>query len=437
MKTLSHSNLNITMTFFILKMELKIITFGGYTVKIKTREFQNEGIKLEKEKIILVLKEKFLKNKLELIELNEFLYKNPEIGGSEYKAKKKHLELLLSKGFSEEKIDVEIETAYKVKYSGKKQGPVISYMAEYDALPEIGHGCGHNILGAASIGAALLLKDYVDIYGGEVIVLGTPAEENFGGKVEMVKAGIFNNIDVAIISHPTSEGHYRSGISQAMEALEFKFKGKTAHAAGDPHNGINALDAVVNFYVAVNSIKHQVKQGACIHGIISNGGTAANIVPDLAVANFYVRAEEISYVKELVEKIKNCGNGIATATGTTVEISNYEATFSNLVTNEKLMELYEKNLNLIGVKEIFLPDPKGSTDAGDVSQICPTIHPYFPISEKLITGHSIELANATVAKEAYIGFEESVISMAMTGIDLLSNNSFLEEIKEEFKNKMK
>lgn len=404
-------------------------------MKTKTREFEDKNVKLEKEKIILELKAKFLKNKPELVKLNEFLYKNPEIGGNEYKAKEKHLELLLAKGFHQEEIDINMETAYKVKYSSEKQGPVISYMAEYDALPEIGHGCGHNILGTASIGAALLLKDYVDSYGGEVIVLGTPAEENFGGKVEMAKAGIFNNIDVAIISHPTSEGHYRSGTSQAMEALEFKFKGKTAHAAGDPYNGINALDAVVNFYVAVNSIKHQVKPGAAIHGIISNGGVAANIVPDLAVANFYVRAEEISYVKELVEKIENCANGIAMATGTTVEISNYEATFSNLVTNKKLMEVYEKNLNLIGVEEIFLPDPKGSTDAGNVSHVCPTIHPYFPIAKQLITGHSIELANATVSEEAYIGFEESVLSMAMTGIDLLLNKNLLEEIKKEFKSK--
>lgn len=406
-------------------------------MKIKTREFGDTNVKLQKEKIISDLKVKFLKNKEELVKLNEFLYENPEIGGSEYKAKAKHLELLLTKGFEEEKIDVKLETAYKVKYSSDKRGPIISYMAEYDALPEIGHGCGHNILGVASIGAALLLKDYVDIHGGEVVVLGTPAEENFGGKVEMAKAGIFNNIDVAIISHPTSEGHYRSGISQAMEALEFKFRGKTAHAAGDPHNGINALDAVVNFYVAINSIKHQIKQGACIHGIISNGGVAANIVPDLSIANFYVRAEEISYVKELVEKIKNCANGVAMATGTTVEISNYEATFSNLVTNEKLMETYEKNLNLIGVKDIFLPDPKGSTDAGDVSHVCPTIHPYFPIAKELITGHSIELANATVSAEAYIGLEESVISMVMTGIDLLSDKKLLEEVKEEFKNKIK
>ena len=406
-------------------------------MKIKTQEFEDKLIKSEKEKVLKNLKENFSKNKTELIKLNEFLYENPEIGGCEYKAKEKHLELLLMKGFNEKKLDINMETAYMVEYSGKKNGPTISYMAEYDALPEIGHGCGHNILGVASIGAALLLKEYIDVYGGKVVVLGTPAEENFGGKVEMVKAGVFNNIDIAIISHPTSEGHYRSGSSQAMEALEFKFKGKTAHAAGDPYNGINALDAVVNFYVAVNSMKHQIKQSAVIHGIISNGGVAANVVPDLAVANFYVRAEEILYVKELVEKIKNCATGIATATGTTVEINNYEATFSNLVTNQKLMAIYEKNLNFIGVKEIFPPDSKGSTDAGDVSHVCPTIHPYFPISKKLITGHSIELADATVAEEAYIGFEESVLSMAMTGIDLLSNNSLLNEIKEEFNNKIK
>lgn len=380
------------------------------------------------------IKKSFLLHKDELKELNKFMYENPELGRVEYKAKKKHLELLFKNGFKEEKLEVDIPTAYKVSYENReKTGPNICFMAEYDALPQIGHGCGHNILGIASVGSGLLLKEFIDIYGGKVTVLGTPAEETDGAKVDMCKEGVFNSIDVAMISHPSSKYHYKSTTSRAMEALQFTFRGKSAHAAGDPYNGINALDAAVNFYTAVNSIKHQTKVSeSVIHGIISNGGVAANIVPDKAVLNYYIRANEMSYMMELSKKIKQCAQGIALATGTEVEIKNYEYTFKNLVTNETLMSLYENNMEKIGIKMVEPTDKKGSTDAGDVSHICPTIHTYFPISKESINGHSVEFANATITEEAYKGMEESIIGMCLTSIDILKNPEYLEKIKKEF-----
>ncbi|MGL6063938.1 MAG: M20 family metallopeptidase [Fusobacteriaceae bacterium] len=382
------------------------------------------------------IKNKYLFYEKDLKVLNNFLYNNPELGNQEFLAKEKHLELLLKNGFVEEIFSINKKTAYLAKYASKDKGPVICYMSEYDALPDIGHGCGHNILGVASIAAGLILKDYVDKYGGTVIVLGTPAEETNGAKVDMAKAGIFDNIDIAMISHPTSKGHYSSGTSQCMEAIEIKFKGQTAHAAGNPSAGINALDAAVNFYVAVNSIKTQITSEGSICGIISNGGLAANIIPDVSILNYYVRASTIEYLDELVKKVKKCAEGVALATGTSFEISNYEYSFKNLITNEYLSEIYKKNLKLQGVEKIFIPNSKGSTDTGDVSHVCPTIHPYFPLTSEDISGHTVEFAKATISEDAYSGMKESLFALVLTGIEILKDKEALLKIKEEFfKNK--
>ena len=386
--------------------------------------------------ILNKLENKFSEIFEDLKELNEYIYKNPELGRKEFKACEAHKNLLKKYGFEVEENYIGIPTAYLAKYSSGKKGIKIGYLAEYDALPEIGHGCGHNILGTTSIGAGILLKEYIDEFGGEVLIFGTPAEETFGAKVDMAEAGCFDDIDVAMISHPTGKNHEKSGTSQAMEALQFTFRGKTAHAAGDPYNGINALDGVIQFFNSVNALRQQTKTSARIHGIISNGGEAANIIPDLAVANFYIREATTKEMLKLSERVKNCAKGAALATGTSLEIENYEYTFKHLVTNEKLSSIYTKNLELQGIKDIPMSDPTGSSDCGDVSHHCPTIHTYFPISKCELTGHSIEFAKATITEEAYKGMKEAIFALVMTGKDILENENLLKEIKDEF-NQMK
>ena len=368
----------------------------------------------------------------DLKELNEYIYKNPELGRKEFKACEAHKNILKKYGFKVTDNYIGIETAYLAEYSSEKDGPKIAYLAEYDALPEIGHGCGHNALGTASVGAGILLKDFVDEFGGTVYVYGTPAEETLGAKVDMAEAGCFDNIDAAMLSHPTGKSHERSGTSQAMEALQFTFKGKTAHAAGDPYNGINALDGVIQFFNSVNALRQQTKESARIHGIISNGGEAANIIPDLAVANFYVREATTKEMVKLSERVKNCAKGAALATGTELKIENYEYTFKHLVTNETLSDVYVKNLKLQGIEDIPVSKPSGSSDCGDVSHHCPTIHSYFPISKCELTGHSIEFAKASISEEAYKGMKEAVLALAMTGKDILSDKELLKKIKAEF-----
>ena len=368
----------------------------------------------------------------DLKELNEYIYKNPELGRKEFKACEAHKNILKKYGFKVTDNYIGIETAYLAEYSSEKDGPKIAYLAEYDALPEIGHGCGHNALGTASVGAGILLKDFVDEFGGTVYVYGTPAEETLGAKVDMAEAGCFDNIDAAMLSHPTGKSHERSGTSQAMEALQFTFKGKTAHAAGDPYNGINALDGVIQFFNSVNALRQQTKESARIHGIISNGGEAANIIPDLAVANFYVREATTKEMVKLSERVKNCAKGAALATGTELKIENYEYTFKHLVTNETLSDVYVKNLKLQGIEDIPVSKPSGSSDCGDVSHHCPTIHSYFPISKCELTGHSIDFAKASISEEAYKGMKEAVLALTMTGKDILSDKELLKKIKDEF-----
>lgn len=375
---------------------------------------------------------------LELKNLNEYLYNNPEIGRKEIKSSKAHIKILKNNGFDVTENYINIETAYRAEYTSEKSGPKICFMAEYDALPEIGHGCGHNILGVTSIGAGIILKEFIDKWGGSVVVLGTPAEENFGAKVDMVKEGVFNDIDIAIMSHPTGRCHKKSSSSQAIQALEFKFIGKSAHAAGDPYNGINALDGVIQLFNNINALRQQTKATSKIHGIISKGGEAANIIPDLGVANFYIREKTTKEMEKLTDRVINCAKGAAIATGCKLEIKNYEYTFKHLITNEKLSSIYTKKLMEIGVKNIEMSGDDGSTDAGDVSHICPTIHSYFPISKENLVGHSLEFAKATINNEAYIGMKEAIFAMVLTGIEIIKNKKLFQSINEEFeKNKEK
>lgn len=372
----------------------------------------------------------------ELMKLNYYIYKNPELGNKEIKARDAHTEILEKNNFQIEKEFLGIKTAFKATYTSKKDGPKIVFLAEYDALPKIGHGCGHNILGTASTGAGLILKEFIDELGGEVIVIGTPAEESDGAKVDMAKAGIFKDIDIVMSAHPTGEFHMESGSSQAMEAIRFKYYGKTAHAAGAPHLGINALDAVITLFNSVNAMRQQICETDRIHGIITNGGEAANIIPDFSSADFYIRSSSDKELKILSERVKKCAEGAALATGTKLEIENYEYSFKDLRTNKKLSEVYTKNLKLLGIKDIKKGKKAGSTDMGDVSYCCPVIHPSFPISEGKLIGHSIEFAQASITEKAYEGMKEAILSMVMTSVDIIKDKNLLQEIKDEFiKNK--
>lgn len=380
------------------------------------------------------IKQLFNEIKGELIQLSEYVFHNPEIGLKEFKSSKAHIKLLNKYGFTVEENFLGFETAFKAVYKGNKPGPTIAYLVEYDALPGIGHGCGHNILGATTTGAGIILRQLIDEIGGTVYVLGSPAEENFGVKVDMANHGVFDDIDVAMLSHPYSK-HQLSGTTAEIVPLRFTFKGKTSHAAGSPEKGINALDGCISLFNMVNTLREHIKDSSRIHGVITEGGKAANIVPDLAIADFYVRTPVLGYMDELKEKVINCGKAAALGTGTELEISTYEAIYKGLVTNETMSKVYEKHLKEVGVTNIFDGEVNhGSTDMGDVSQVCPTISTSFaivPDGEEL-TGHTVEFGQATLTDVAYKGMEDSIYALVATAVDIIQDEELLQNVKDEF-----
>lgn len=369
----------------------------------------------------------------QLKSLNESIHDRPEMGGKEYHASQAHIDFLERHGFQVEANYLGIPTAFKATRCGPEPGPTIAYLAEYDALPDIGHGCGHNLLGAVSSGAGVILGRILSDIGGCVQVFGTPAEETNGFKVDMAAAGAFDNIDVAMLAHPAAH-HCRSSRSLAMDALEFTFVGKAAHAATKPEAGINALDAAISMFNNINALRARMKPGARVHGYIKEGGTVANIIPERAVVRLYVRALTKGYLTRLSEKVKQCAEGASLAAGTQLDIKNYEKSYDNLVTNETLSAAYCGNLIKMGVKTIHdRPENEiGSMDAGNVSQKCPTIHPYFAISPAPVVEHTREFAQATITPFAYNEMEKTIGALVLTGAQIVMDPSLLKAVKTEF-----
>ena len=379
----------------------------------------------------LVIKEvEILKE--ELIEISDFICSNPELGNQEFKALEKLTTLLKSHGFTIETNILNKPTAFRATYISKKAGPCIAYLCEYDALPGIGHGCGHNMIGTMSCGAAIALSKVLNFIGGKVVVLGTPAEETDGAKVEMAKNGLFKGIDVAMILHPDDKNH-ESGQSLAMDAIQFDFKGKASHAASSPHEGINALDAVLLTFTGINALRQHITPDARIHGIITDGGKAANVIPDRAIAQFYVRASKKKYLNELGEKIKNIANGAALMTGATLDISNYEISYDDMNTNKILSDSYTNNLKYIGVTDIHpARSSYGSIDMGNVSNVVPSIHPYISISDSPLVAHTTDFRDSTLTAKAHDALLKGASSLALTGYDVITDKELLLKIKEEF-----
>lgn len=369
----------------------------------------------------------------ELNELSLEIYKNPELGYEEFKACELHCKILRKYGFSIEENLCNIKTGFKASYQSLKPGLTIAFLAEYDALPGIGHGCGHNLLGAVSTGASIVLKNLIDKIGGTVIVFGTPAEETSGAKVIYAENHEFDNVDIALMAHPGPE-YTKSGLSLALEPIQFEFFGKTSHAASAPEKGINALDAVIQTFNSVNALREHIRSDSRVHGVILDGGKAANIVPDYAKAQFYVRSTTKTYNKELLEKVKNCAKAAALATGTELKMEKYEFNYDNLITNETLSNIFNKKIyEIAGIEMKEPPISTGSIDAGQVSQICPTIHPYFAITKDCsIAGHTSELRDATITDYAKEQMKNVIAALVLTAIEVMQNKNVYEEIKKEF-----
>ena len=388
--------------------------------------------------MIEVLNEKL---KQDLIDLSKYIYDHPELGHEEFLSSEAHCVLLEKYGFKVERGYMGLKTGFRAEFVNEQsatqdcQLPTVAYLAEYDALPKVGHGCGHNILGTVSTGAAIHLSQTMGAVPGRIVVFGTPAEETDGAKVKYAAEGAFDDIDAALIAHPFYR-YEKSGHSLAIRALRFTFKGKAAHAVSAPEQGINALDACILMFNGIGLLRQQLLPSAYIHGIIREGGTAANTIPDLVVADFYVRAETLTYLNEVREKVEACAKAGAAAAGAKVEITEFEAGNDNLITNETIMECLAKNWRKVGITEIIDALPAcGSSDVGNVSHVCPTIHPYYSImvpGEEYPT-HTEEFREATLRQPAMEALEKNVCAMAMTGRDIMESPQLLTDIKEEFR----
>ncbi|MFC5453017.1 M20 family metallopeptidase [Paenibacillus aestuarii] len=369
--------------------------------------------------------------------ISSFIGANPELGHEEFLAFARLTEELEHHGFQVERGVLDIPTAFLATYDSGKPGPVVAFLAEYDALAELGHACGHHLICMMSIGAAVGLKAVIAETGGVIRVYGTPAEETKGAKVPMAAAGMFHDVDIALMAHPYYT-YEKSGESLAMDAIQYEFFGRPAHAAAQPYEGINALDAVLQLFNSINALRQQVKSDARIHGIISEGGKAPNIIPDYAVAQFYIRSATRAYTNELVEKVLRCAEGAALQTGCTLRTSNYEFSYDELRTNETFSEVFTANLYAMGVQpnEIEIGKDHGSLDLGNVSIQCPTIHPFVKIIDEKHNLHTKEFRDLAMQERALDSMIFTAKVLAQTAYDVLSDAALLERIKAEFKAKI-
>lgn len=367
----------------------------------------------------------------ELIEVARFLHQNPELAFEERKAKACLIKVLKRHGFQIEEGIAGLETAFLASFG--KGSPTIAFLAEYDALPGIGHACGHNLIAAASLGAALALKPFLQDLEGTVLLIGCPAEEKGGGKIPLIRAGIFDRSDCALLIHPDNRTIITSH-SLALRRLSVEFFGRAAHAAASPHLGVNALEAVILSFVHVNALRQQLRSDARIHGIITHGGRAANIIPDYAAARFIIRALDMEYLEELHRKIEGCFRGAAWGTGAKLKLSVEGDDYKPLLPNETLASLFKSHLETLGIPVGEAQDDEGlgSTDVGNVSRVVPAIQPSVAICRPPIACHSPEFAQAAGSEEGERVMLLSAKALALTALDLLTDQEKLARIRAEF-----
>src|SRR5690625_1330987 len=370
--------------------------------------------------------------KEKLWKISDHLYENPELGDEEYESMKLLVDYLQKHNFEVETGIVNRPTAFKAEFKSERPGPKIAYLAEYDALPGVGHGCGHNIIGTMSVGAGIILSKLVNKIGGSVVVLGTPAEETNGAKVPMSAAGVFDDIDVAMILHPGNISS-ESGDSLAMDAIQYEYTGKSSHVAASPEKGINALDSVLQLFNGINALREHVTSDVRIHGVISEGGQAANVVPDKAIAQFYIRAGMRKTLNEVVKKVEYIAQGAALMTDAELEISNYKLSYDNMITNETLSKTSTENLQAISDQPIEKAKlDSGSIDMGNVSQVVPAIHPYISLNDESLVFHTKEFADQTITSDGHQTIADGALALAQTGYDIITDAELLTQIQAEF-----
>lgn len=374
----------------------------------------------------------------EIVEMAEHIRQNPEIGYQEYMAS----DLLARKideqpGFEIEKPIANIDTAFRATRHGRGDGPTVAVLAEYDALPGLGHGCGHNLIAGSGLAAAIGLNTVMDELGGTLEVLGTPAEEGGAGKVFMAEAGVFDDVDAALMIHHGGDKtgaptQYPDGTCLAVAHLDIEYFGQTAHAGMDPYNGRNALNGMIHFFSGVDSLRQHVQMETRLHGIITHGGDAANVVPGYTAGKYYVRAASKEQVEDVLAKVKQIAEASAAMTMTEVKITQHPTCY-DMRPNYVIGNQYNANMDEVGLVRNGGREGRAyhSTDFGNISHMLPAVTGTFAISNEPIPGHSQEVVDCSGSEFGYDQFIKVSKAMALTAFDLLYDNELMESVKQE------
>lgn len=366
-----------------------------------------------------------------------YIHEHPELGFQEVKSSKAIANLLETYGFQVEMGVGGIETAFRAEADTGKEGPVIGFLCEYDALPGIGHGCGHNIIGSASAGAAIAAFEAAQMAGGKIVVIGTPAEEGSGGGKELLlRAGVMDDLDCAMMSHPgpwTSVG----GTSLAIQAMRFTFHGRASHASATPEQGISALEAVIQMFNQVNALRTFLPVDSRVNGIITKGGVAPNIIPDECEAVFNIRADSKKNLKRMIERISDCAKAAALGSGCTVQMEPVGIGYDEIIPNDTLLKLLEENLTLLGetIDKREQGRPLASTDIGNVTHHIPAFQAMFRAAEDRPIPHSLEFTRACGGeKGAQLAVRISRV-LSCVACDILEHPAYIQQAKEELNQK--
>jgi len=384
----------------------------------------------------------------ELVRLSLDIHAHPELNYEERHAASTLSDALEGWGFAVERGVGRVETAFRA--SAGSGSPTVAFLAEYDALPDIGHGCGHNLIALSSVGAALGAKAALGELRGTIQVIGTPAEEGGGGKLRLIEAGVFDGVDVALSSHPGSHltiinPDPKEPWGLAMIGFRYAFHGKAAHAAMNPHEGVNALNALLRFFSGVDTLRQHLRDDVRIHGVITDGGRAPNVVPDFAAGNFMLRSRDRRYLAEVVEKVGRVAEGAALETGARLEIIPYypfptpkgtHAMYEETRPNAVLARLARANAERAG---LALHEPPAgarsggaSSDLGNVSQRLPTFAIGFAVAEKPTPGHSPAMRDAAATPFAHANAIAVAKTLALVATDLIADASLLDAARADF-----
>ena len=380
-----------------------------------------------------------------LFDISLDVHAHPELNYQEHYSSDALAGFLEERDFQVERGVGGVETAFRATIpGGGGDGPTIAVLAEYDALPEIGHGCGHNLIAMAAMGAALGLQASAQDLPGRAVIIGIPAEEGGGGKIRLLEAGVFDGVDATLSSHPFSNrtlvpasAAKGESWSLAMVGFRYMYHGRAAHAAAAPEAGINALNAVIHLFTGIDALRQHLRDDVRIHGVITDGGLAPNVVPEFAAANFMLRSRDGRYLSdEVVGKVRQVAEGAAAMTGARLEVEEFYPFYENVQPNVTLAQAVGANAQSLGMKldepVAGRPGSGASTDFGNVSQVMPAFELRYAVSETPVASHTRDMAETAVTELALSNALTVAKALSLTAGDLLRDPALVEAARAEF-----